>query len=88
MKRSKLYLTVQTLKEERLTATAERSIEIDTQIKMLEPGLTHEEAVHLVRLYESGLTREQAFLLLRKDVSNSICPPSTTGDAVFERKKI
>lgn len=56
MKRSKLFLTIQNLKEERLEATPERCIEIDTQIKQLEPGLTHDEAVFLVRKYESGLS--------------------------------
>lgn len=55
MKKSKVFLTIRTLKEERVAAPPERQAEIDEEVKILEPGLSHEEAVYIVRVYESGL---------------------------------
>lgn len=54
MKKSKIFLTVRTLKEERLSASVERQDEIDEEVKRLEPGLSHEEAVYIVTHYEMG----------------------------------
>lgn len=45
------------LKIERRTATPERQDKIDTMVKLLEPFLTHDEAVSIVQQYESGLRR-------------------------------
>lgn len=55
MNKTKLFLTVRTLKEERRTAPPERQDEIDEEVKRLEPGLTHEEAVSIVQQYEQSV---------------------------------
>ena len=41
------------LKIERRTATEKRQDEIDKQIRGIEPTLSHEEAVFIVKKYES-----------------------------------
>lgn len=51
----KPYQQVVRLKQERLTAKPERQDAIDKEILKLEPFLTHEEAVYLVRKYELAL---------------------------------
>lgn len=42
------------LKVERKKAPSKRLNEIDQQVKHLEPRLTHEEAVFIVKKYERG----------------------------------
>lgn len=42
------------LKIERRNATAQRQDEIDACAKILEPKLSHEEAVYIVKKYEQG----------------------------------
>lgn len=47
-----VFQEVVRLKVERKKALTKRQDEIDQQVKRLEPRLTHEEAVFIVRKYE------------------------------------
>jgi hypothetical protein len=49
----KVYQQVVRLKQERQTAKPERQDAIDREIRRLEPALTHDEAVHIVKKYET-----------------------------------